>query len=59
MCTVSKDVQSIEKSLPSCYDWLIVKKYRYLIQDKSKNSMDILMKRSDFKNEEEDSKKRS
>jgi len=56
MCTVSKDVQSIEKNLPSCYDWLVVKKYRYLKQDKSKNCMDKLLKRSDLKNDAEDSK---
>lgn len=49
MCTVSKDVQSIEKNLPSCYDWLVVKKYRYLKQDKSMNCMDKLLKRSDLK----------
>ena len=56
MCTVSKDVQSIEKNLPSCYDWLVVKKYRYLKQDKSKNCKDKLLKRSDLKNDAEDSK---
>lgn len=56
MCTVSKDVQSIEKNLPSCYDWLVVKKYRYLKQDKSKNCMNKLLKRSDLKNDAEDSK---
>ena len=56
MCTVSKDVQSIEKNLPSCYDLLVVKKYRYLKQDKSKNCMDKLLKRSDLKNDAEDSK---
>ena len=56
MSTVSKDVQSIDKSLPSFYDWLVVKKYRYLIQDKSKNCMNKLLKRSDLKNDAEDSK---
>ena len=56
MCTVSKDVQSIEKNLPSCYDLLVVKKYRYLKQDKSKNCIDKLLKRSDLKNDAEDSK---
>ena len=56
MCTVSKDVQSIEKNLPSCYDLLVVKKYRYLKQDKSMNCMDKLLKRSDLKNDAEDSK---
>ena len=56
MCTVSKDVQSIEKNLSSCYDWLVVKKYRYLKQDKSKNCIDKLLKRSDLKNDAEDSK---